>query len=79
MKIKTFNEEDYHNVLNLHKDIKNGLTDKPDEPSGNEFYTYRLKQERNFCFVTRELHPSIKSEEIKKELYSYGYKVLLYY
>lgn len=36
------------------------------ELKNTEFYTYKLKKERNFKVVLKNMHPSIDIEEIKK-------------
>ena len=40
-----------------------------------EFYTYQLKEEKNFKVVLRNMHPSVDPTELKNEIESYNHQV----
>lgn len=46
------------------------------EEKNTEFYTYKLKEERNFKVVLRNMHYSSDTEDIKDELNRLGHKVV---
>lgn len=54
----------------LYTKIVKGLQEK-----NTEFYTYRLKQDRPFKVVLKNLHPSTDIDEIKTEIETHGHKV----
>lgn len=45
------------------------------EKKNTEFFTYKLKEERSFKVILRNLHPSVDTEELKKELLERGHEV----
>lgn len=45
------------------------------EKKNTEFFTFKLKEERSFKVILRNMHPSIDTEELKKELQDRGHEV----
>lgn len=41
-----------------------------------EFFTYKLKEERSFRVILRNMHPSVDIEELKKEMSELGHEVV---
>ena len=46
------------------------------EKKNTEFFTYKLKEERSFRVILRNMHPSVDIEELKKELSELGHEVV---
>ncbi len=75
IKIKAACAASYRQILHLLSEMQKAVLTEPDNLIGNiEFYCYKLKQDRDFCFIIRNLHPSIDLARIKQALYQQGYK-----
>ncbi len=76
VKIKAQCADSYRMILSLLHEMQGVAVEHPDEPlSKVEYYCYKLKQERNYCFIIRGLHPTIELEKIKNALFQQGYIV----
>lgn len=45
------------------------------EKKNTEFFTYKLKEERSFKVILRNMHPSVNIEDLKNELLELGHEV----
>src|SRR6266576_7004733 len=79
VKIKAANVDSYRQILNILKEMQEAtLTDneKVIQALGKiEYHCYKLKQERNYCFIIRGLHPTTELQRIKDGLFQQGYNV----
>ncbi len=76
IKIKAACAASHRQIIHLLSETQKAALTQPDNLTGNiEFYCYKLKQDRDFCFIIRNLHPSIDVPRIKQALYQQGYKV----
>ncbi len=76
IKIKAACAGSHRQIIHLLSEMQKAALTQPDNLTGNiEFYCYKLKQDRDFCFIIRNLHPSIDVARIKQALYQQGYKV----
>src|SRR6266576_2009726 len=79
IKFKAAFLESYRQILNLLKEIQEiTLTNNEQDTQvlGKiEYHCYKLKQERNYCFIIRGLHPTTELQRIKDALFQQGYKV----
>ncbi len=79
IKIKAACVESYRQILNLLKEMQEITMTNNEQDSQAlgkiEYHCYKLKQERNYCFVIRGLHPSTELQRIKDALFQQGYKV----
>ncbi len=79
IKIKAACVDSYRQILNLLKEMQEvNLTNNEQDTQvfGKiEYHCYKLKQERNYCFIIRGLHPTIELQRIKNALFQQGYKV----
>jgi len=76
VKIKAACADSHRQIIYLLSEMQKAALAQSDNLVSNiEFYCYKLKQDRNFCFIIRNLHPSIDVARIKQALYQQGYKV----
>ncbi len=79
VKIKAANVDSYRQILNILKEMQEAtLTDNEQviQALGKiEYHCYKLKQERNYCFIIRGLHPTTELQRIKDGLFQQGYRV----
>ncbi|HYS59309.1 MAG TPA: hypothetical protein VEM27_01870, partial [Gemmatimonadales bacterium] len=79
IKIKAACVDSYRQILNLLKEMQEiTLTNNEQDTQvlGKiEYHCYKLKQERNYCFIIRGLHPTTELQRIKDALFQQGYKV----
>ncbi len=79
IKVKAACVDSYRQILNLLKMMQEGTGTNNEQDNHDlgkiEYHCYKLKQERNYCFIIRGLHPTTELQRIKDGLFQQGYNV----
>src|SRR6266550_6198344 len=79
IKIKAACVDSYRQILNLLKKMQEEAGNSNEEDAQDlakiEYHCYKLKQDRNYCFIIRGLHPTTNLQRIKDALFQQGYRV----
>src|SRR6266550_3925021 len=79
IKIKAACVDSYRQILSLLKMMQEEAGTKNEQDTNDlgkiEYHCYKLKQDRNYCFIIRGLHPTTNLQRIKDALFQQGYRV----
>ncbi len=79
IKIKAACVDSYRQILNLLKKMQEETGNSNEQDAQDlakiEYHCYKLKQDRNYCFIIRGLHPTTNLQRIKDALFQQGYRV----
>jgi len=79
IKIRAACVDSYRQILSLLKKMQDEAGTKNEQDTNDlgkiEYHCYKLKQERNYCFIIRGLHPTTNLQRIKDALFQQGYRV----
>src|SRR6266576_2369383 len=79
IKVKAACVDSYRQIMNLLKMMQEEAGTNNEQGNHDlgkiEYHCYKLKQERNYCFIIRGLHPTTELQRIKDGLFQQGYRV----